>query len=86
MSTSLTSQSWFENTNKIWSRSAPVFVVLVMWVACCLAQTPAREPSASISGRVTVGGKGAAGITVVAAMRSSVFDDKTVAKTATDHN
>lgn len=52
----------------------------------CFAQTPARDSSASISGRVTVGDKAAAGITVVATMSSSFFDIKTVAKTTTDED
>lgn len=52
----------------------------------CFAQTPVRDSSASISGRVTVGGKAAAGITVVATMSSSFFDIKTVAKTTTDED
>jgi Carboxypeptidase regulatory-like domain len=68
------------NTNRV----LPLLSLLVLCPVFCTAQTPARDSSASISGRVTVGGKGAAGITVVAAMRSSVFDNKTVAKTATD--
>jgi protocatechuate 3,4-dioxygenase beta subunit len=47
-------------------------------------QTPAKEPTASISGHVTISGKAAAGITVVATMSTSVFESKTVAKTTTD--
>lgn len=50
------------------------------------AQTPAKDTSASISGRVTVGGKAAAGVTVVATVSNSFFDNKTVAKTATDED
>lgn len=53
--------------------------------ATCLAQTPAAAPStASVSGRVTIGGKGAAGITVVAEIADTPFNNRTVAKTATD--
>jgi protocatechuate 3,4-dioxygenase beta subunit len=47
------------------------------------AKTPARG-SASISGRVTIDGKSAAGITVVATTSTSPIDNRTVAKTTTD--
>lgn len=55
----------------------------------CLAQTPqpqppAKDPSASVSGRVTIGGKAAAGITITASMSTSFFDTRTVAKATTD--
>ena len=51
----------------------------------CIAQTPAPANStASVSGRVTIGGKGAAGITVVAEVTDSPIDNRTVAKTTTD--
>jgi protocatechuate 3,4-dioxygenase beta subunit len=50
----------------------------------CSAQTPAKEPSASISGRVTAGGKAAVGVTVVATISNSFFDNKTIGKTTTD--
>ena len=62
-------------------RVLPFLSVLVLCPVFCAAQTPAKDTSASISGRVTVGGKGVAGITVVAAASSSLFDNKTVAKT-----
>ena len=48
------------------------------------AQTPGKAPTASISGRVTIGGKGVAGITVVASTSSSPLDNRTVAKATTD--
>jgi len=60
---------------------------LVLLVMCCLggsAQTPARDQAASISGRVTVDGKGAGGVTVVATTSTSPIDNRTVAKTTTD--
>jgi protocatechuate 3,4-dioxygenase beta subunit len=41
-------------------------------------------PTASISGRVTIDGKGVGGITVVATTSSSPLDNRTVAKTTTD--
>jgi len=65
----------------------PLLFVLAALYLCpvyCLAQTPAKDSSASISGRVTVGGKAAAGITVVATVSKSFFDNKTVTKTTTD--
>ena len=49
-------------------------------------QTPVKEPTASISGHVTVSGKPAPGITIVATMSTSFFDNKTVAKTTTDED
>lgn len=52
----------------------------------CSAQTPAKDTSASISGRVTVSGKPAAGITIVATVSNSFFDNKTVAKATTDED
>lgn len=36
---------------------AALLSVLVLGGICCLAQTPVRESSASISGRVTIAGK-----------------------------
>ena len=60
--------------------------VLVFCFAFCVGQTPAKESTASVSGRVTLGGKDAPGITVVATMGSSIFESKTVAKTTTDED
>jgi protocatechuate 3,4-dioxygenase beta subunit len=54
--------------------------------AFCLAQTPAKEATASIAGHVTIRGKAAPGITVVATLRNSFFDNKTVAKATTDED
>lgn len=50
----------------------------------CVAQIPTAESMASVSGRVTIGGKSAAGITVVATVSNSPVDNHTVAKTETD--
>lgn len=64
-----------------------VLGLLSVLFACsiCIAQTPALANStASVSGRVTIGGKGAAGITVVAEVTDSPIDNRTVAKTTTD--
>jgi len=61
-----------------------LFSVLFL-CSICLAQTPATNPTtASVSGRVTIAGKGAAGISVVAEISSSPFENRTVAKTTTD--
>jgi protocatechuate 3,4-dioxygenase beta subunit len=57
---------------------------LVVCSVLCSAQTPGKEASASVSGRVTVGGKAQAGVTIVASISNSFFDNKTVAKTTTD--
>lgn len=48
------------------------------------AQTPSKAPTASISGRVTIEGKGVAGVTVAATTSNSPLDNRTVAKTTTD--
>ena len=71
---------------RIINRVLPFLTLIVLWPVFCTAQTPAKDTSASISGRVTVGGKGVAGITVVAAMSRSLFGNKTVAKTVTDED
>ena len=59
-------------------------LLLVLYSFSGNAQTPSKAPTASISGRVTINGKGVAGITVVAAASSSPLDNRTVAKTTTD--
>ena len=61
-------------------------IVLLATPAICLAQTPAKEATASIAGHVTTSGKAAAGLTVIATLRNSFFDSKTVAKTTTDED
>ena len=61
-----------------------ILALLSLHTIFCSAQTPAKESSASISGRVTAGGKAAVGITVVATVSNSFFDNKTIAKTTTD--
>jgi protocatechuate 3,4-dioxygenase beta subunit len=71
------------------SKPYRILVVLILFVACsalCLAQTPAKEATASVTGHVTTRGKAAPGITIVATLRSSFFDNKTVAKTTTDED
>src|SRR5258705_13042587 len=60
--------------------------LLVVGSALCRAQTPAKEATASIAGHVTIRGKAAPGTTIVATLRNSFFDNKTVAKTTTDED
>ncbi|MBC8029248.1 MAG: carboxypeptidase regulatory-like domain-containing protein [Pyrinomonadaceae bacterium] len=55
--------------------------------AVCLAQAPQAQPTpkdASVSGRVTIGGKAAAGITITASTAASFLDTRTLARTTTD--
>src|SRR5882762_168940 len=51
---------------------------------CCIAQTTATDANGSISGRITIGGKGAAGISIVAREGDSPLNNRTVAKATTD--
>jgi len=73
-------------SRKIIRTGMKAFGLLSLLFACsiCIAQTPAAAPTASVSGRVTVGGKGVAGVDVVAEVTDSPFDNRTVAKTTTD--
>lgn len=69
------------------TRSLLLTSSLLLLVLCSFggrAQTPAKASTASISGRVTIDGKGVAGITVAATTSSSPLDNRTVAKTTTD--
>jgi protocatechuate 3,4-dioxygenase beta subunit len=84
MSTNLITPSWFASRKKTWARCASALVALVIFSVSCIAQTPAKDLSASISGRITIGGKGAAGIAVAATTSSSPLDNRTVAKATTD--
>jgi protocatechuate 3,4-dioxygenase beta subunit len=68
------------------NRVLQFLAVLSVFSVVCIAQTPAKDTSASISGRVTIGGKAAAGVPVVATVSNSFFDNKTVAKTASDED
>jgi protocatechuate 3,4-dioxygenase beta subunit len=58
--------------------------LLILYSFGASAQTPSKDSAASISGRVTIDGKGVAGITVAATISSSPLDNRTVAKTTTD--
>jgi hypothetical protein len=60
--------------------------IFVLGCALCAGQAPAKEPTASIAGHVTMSGKSAPGITVVAAIHISYFENKTLAKTTTDED
>ena len=59
-------------------------LLLVLYSLVASAQTPTKAPTASISGRVTIDGKGVAGVTVAATTTSSPLDNRTVAKATTD--
>jgi protocatechuate 3,4-dioxygenase beta subunit len=63
-----------------------LLALIVLFSAVCFSQTPAKEPTASVSGHVTMGGKSAPGVTVVATFSTSFFMNKTVAKTTTDED
>jgi hypothetical protein len=66
------------------SVNVPGLLSLLFVCSLCVAQTPGPNSSASISGRVTIRGKSAAGITVTATLNISPMDNRTVAKTTTD--
>ncbi len=51
---------------RIRQRALALLSLIIFSSAFCLAQSPAKEPSASVSGRVTIAGKAASGIIVVA--------------------
>lgn len=67
-------------------RLLQILSVVCLCAAFCVAQGPAKDTSASISGRVTIGGKAAAGVTIVATVSNSYFDNKTVAKATSDED
>ncbi|HKR60943.1 MAG TPA: carboxypeptidase-like regulatory domain-containing protein [Pyrinomonadaceae bacterium] len=61
-----------------------VLVLIFLGLAPCSAQTTPKEP-ASISGRITIAGKGVADVTVLATTtNSSPFSTATAARTTTD--
>ena len=60
--------------------------IIFLAATFCVGQTPAKAPTASVSGHVTISGKAAPGITVVAMLSTSFFDNNTVAKTTTDED
>jgi protocatechuate 3,4-dioxygenase beta subunit len=63
-----------------------LLAIICLSAAPGFAQTPAKEPTASISGHVTLSGKPAVGITVVATVNNSFFDNKTVGKAIADED
>ena len=72
-------------------RSLALLTLNFILAVGCLAQSPqtpqpqpVKDPSASVSGRVTIGGKAAAGITITASTTLSFLDTRTVAKATTD--
>jgi Carboxypeptidase regulatory-like domain len=65
-------------------RLAPALLLLLLYSFGGSAQTPGKASTASISGRVTIDGKGVAGITVAATTSNSPLDNRTVAKATTD--
>lgn len=52
--------------------------------SACFAQVPSADAGSSVSGTVTIDGKGAEGITVVARIVDSQWQNRTVAKAVTD--
>jgi hypothetical protein len=71
---------------KLSRRIGLLLVLLASIGITCFSQTPAKEATASVAGRVTIGGKAAPNITVVASFSASFFDTRTVAKTVTDED
>ena len=84
MFTSLVPPCWLARAKKRSLLLTSTLLLLVLYSLGGSAQTPSKAPTASISGRVTIGGKGVAGITVAATMSSSPLDNRTVAKATTD--
>jgi protocatechuate 3,4-dioxygenase beta subunit len=69
-------------------KNAPRIVAIVALLNCLGAishgQTIAKDSSASVSGRITIAGKGAADISVIAAITTNQYDTRGVGKTTTD--
>lgn len=84
MFTTLTPPCWLAHAKKLSLLLSSTLLLLVLCSFDGSAQTPSTAPTASISGRVTIDGKGAAGITVAATTSSSPLDNRTAAKTTTD--
>ena len=75
---------WLARAKKRSLLLTSTLLLLVLYSFGGSAQTPSKASTASISGRVTIDGKGIAGITVVAMTSSSPLDNRTVARTTTD--
>jgi len=84
MFTTLLSPCWLARAKKRSLLLTSILCLLVFYSFGVSAQTPSKAPTASISGRVTIDGKGVAGVTVAATTSSSPIDNRTVAKTTTD--
>ena len=84
MFTTLESPCWLAGAKKRLLLLTSTLLLLVLYSSGGSAQTPNKAPTASISGRVTIDGKGVGGITVAATTSSSPLDNRTVAKITTD--
>jgi protocatechuate 3,4-dioxygenase beta subunit len=84
MFTALVPPCWLARAKKRSLLLTSTLLLLVLYSAGGRAQTPSKAPSASISGRVTIDGKGVGGITVTATASSSSWEKRTAAKTTTD--
>lgn len=84
MFTSLVPPCWLARAKRRSLLLTSTLLLLVFYSSGGSAQTPGKAPSANISGRVTIDGKGAAGVTVAAMTSGSVLNNRTVAKTTTD--
>ncbi|HEU4835157.1 MAG TPA: carboxypeptidase regulatory-like domain-containing protein [Pyrinomonadaceae bacterium] len=84
MVTTLIPPCWLARAKKRSLLLTSTLLLLVLYSFGGNAQTPSKPPTASISGRVTIDGKGVAGVTVTATTSSSPLDNRTVAKTTTD--
>ncbi len=84
MFTTLLSPRWLARAKKRSLLLTSTLFLLFLYSLDGSAQMPNKAPTASISGRVTIEGKGAAGITVTVTTSSSGLEKRTVAKTTTD--
>src|SRR6185503_14758868 len=84
MFTTLLPPWWLARAKKRSLLLTSTLLLLVLYSFGGSAQTPSKAPTASISGRVTIDGTGAAGVTVAATTSGSPLDNRTVAKTTTD--
>jgi len=84
MFTSLVPPCWLARAKKRSLLLTSTLLLLVLYSLGGSAQTPSKAPTASISGRVAIDGKGVGGVTVAATTSGSLLDNRTVAKTTTD--
>src|SRR5215510_10387736 len=84
MFTTLAPPCWLALAKKRSFLLTSTLALLVLYSFGGSAQTPSKAPTASISGRVTIDGKGVAGITVTATTSTSSWEKRTAAKTTTD--